>query len=219
VIFFLKLIMTMLLAMIFLLFLIFITQTVFVIRLTMIPDKKKVFTRVMFFGGIVGVMVQFEADVLKIFLVVANSKICILRKFPSKKKKVAKSKPKKPEKSKEKSPLFTVHEWISIGKAVVLRFLKIPKEVNIAADLEIGLDNPAATGYLMGAYYSLHEWLQFGQKIRIEPSFVEKKFLGTIDLIGSIRLIHVVRIVIFIAGKLIVQIFKKRRKRHVGRNH
>ena len=219
-IFLMKLLATVLLAVIFLLFLIFLTRTVFTVRLAMTPEKKKFFTRIMFFGGIIGVMVGFEAEMLEIFLVVANRSVRILRKYPSKKEKpVTARQPEKPkEKPKKKPPLFTVREWISLGKEVVRRFLKIPEDMKIAADLEIGLDNPAATGYLMGAYYSLNELLPFAQKIRVDPSFIQKKFLGTIDITGSIRLIRVVGIVIFISGKLIVQIFKMRRKRHVGRN-
>ncbi|MDD5765209.1 MAG: hypothetical protein PHW79_02985 [Candidatus Marinimicrobia bacterium] len=223
-IFLLKLLATVLLTVIFLLFLVFITRTIFTVRLAMNPDKKKILTRVMFFNGIIGVMVGFESSVLEIFLIIANSKIHILRKIPSKKEKPTaalkseKQEVKPKEKTKKKPPLFTVREWISLGKEVVRRFFKIPKNIKITADLEVGLENPATTGYLMSAYYSLYELFPFMQKIRIEPSFVEKKFLGTIDLSGSIRLIHVVRIVIFISGKMIVQMFKMRRKRHVGRN-
>ncbi len=223
-IFLLKLLITVLLAVIILLFLIFITRTIFIICLAIKPDKKKFFTQIMFFSGIVGIIIGFEKNALEIFLIIANNKICILRKIPSKKKKPdATSKPedqkeKPKEKTRKRPSLFTVREWISLGKEIVWRFFKIPKNIKITADLEIGLENPAATGYLMSAYYSLHELLPFLQKIRIEPSFVEKKFLGTIDLSGSIRLIHVVRIVIFISGKMIVQMFKMRRKRHVGRN-
>jgi len=105
---------------------------------------------------------------------------------------------KRPQKTKAKGVKHTSVEWVAFGKTVIRRFFDIPHIERFNADLTIGLGNPATTGLLMGAYFNLRQTLTVLQSIRVTPDFINKKITGEIEFCGSIRLINIIPLIIFI---------------------
>ncbi|MFH1213818.1 MAG: hypothetical protein V1681_07000 [Candidatus Neomarinimicrobiota bacterium] len=124
--------------------------------------------------------------------------------FPVWNKKSAVASPKKPtakpkpaKKSKRKPVRRSSAQWLGFGREIVSRFFQLPRIEKFSADLVVGLDNPASTGLMMGAYYATTKTLDVFRSVRIAPDFINKKFIGEIEFWGSIRLIKTIPLVIF----------------------
>jgi len=134
------------------------------------------------------------------------------KKAPARaKEKLPEPKPEIPKKPRTRRYKFSIFDWIEFGKALTLRFFKLVHIETLSANLTVGLGNPATTGLLMGAYYTIRETVKDFQSVHIIPDFVAKKFTGEVEFRASIRLIKTIPILIFIMNFLRKRKNKKRR--------
>ena len=153
----------------------------------------------------VKISILFKVIQLSVFY---NLKVIIFRlyfgkyflsfKKPAKKIKQTKTKPKKPKKLKKKKFHLTFKDSIYLGKKYIPRLFKLIGKEECYVDLKIGLKNPAYTGMMMGAYYSIKNLTPGINNFTLKPNFQKKGVGGQIKISGSIRLIKLIIICILI---------------------
>jgi len=156
----------------------------------------------------VNVIASYDFMLSELYLRIILFRFCIykhLLKREGKVKTAEKPSKSKKEKSKKKFAIsmFSVREWIGLGREVTQRFFKIFQKDKFAGKLKIGLGNPASTGFFIGAYYLLKSMIPDFKDVSISPNFIQKEVKGEISLAGSIRLIKLIPMVIFVYRKIL----------------
>ena len=183
-------------------------RTHFEINGDFIPSKKLIRARTSIFGKSVQADVVLDILMKKSFFRISFLKFKILQKPIERKteKKIEKTatKIKKTKSKKGKTlSLFSVKEWIYLGREALRRFFKILRAEETEGDMTVGLGNPALTGIFLGSYYSLASIIPAIRHITITPNFVERVTEGKVLLSGSMRLVQIIPIVIFIFWKIL----------------
>ncbi|HOU17403.1 MAG TPA: hypothetical protein PLW05_04475 [Candidatus Marinimicrobia bacterium] len=209
----LKILLVLFFILIFLLFVTLFSKTWLSIFGNFTEQTKTGKLKVQLAGKLISIMVVMETPEV-------NFRIGILglhfkvgqKKAPSlAKKKSPEPKPEIPKKPRTRRYKFSIFDWIEFGKALTLRFFKLVHIETLSANLTVGLGNPAYTGLLMGAYYTIRETVKDFQSVHIVPDFVAKKFTGKVEFRALIRLIKTIPILIFIVNFLRKMKNKKRR--------
>lgn len=193
---FLKILLILLVILILLLLLILIPKIWLTLILRLTSDTKTGLLKIQLAGKVLGGQVTIEWPKISARVSICGLNLTVWQRGaePPIVKKPAK--PKSAEKPKVRPAKHSTAEWIGFGKILLERFFKIPKIERFHANLVVGLGNPAATGLLMGAYYTLRQIPAVFQSVQIAPDFINKKITGEIEFCGSIRLIKTIPLLI-----------------------
>jgi len=104
---------------------------------------------------------------------------------------------KEPKPKKERSTELSAREWMQPGREVLKRWFGIIHLDRLAADLTLGFRNPAVTGIFMGVYYGLKTMFSALRDVDIQPYFVQARLRGSAELRGSIQLLQSIPCLIF----------------------
>jgi len=175
---------------------VFLTRSYFSLQAALSERKTEWSARVGHFSGLLAIRAVWDesGDRHRLRIYISGMKI-FDRPIGAGEKKAAEK--KKPRKAGKRPGLSTLRAWISLGKEVLRRLLGIVRIEKLKADLRVGTGNPAYTGILMGAVAGLRYSFPILRDISIQPVFLNKEFTGNIAFDGSIRLIHIVPVLIF----------------------
>lgn len=208
---FLKVLLYFLCVIFLLLLLMLIAKTFFSFRFSNTEKMSRFFLRVFFVGRLLGLTLVYDSGVIKVFLELLKKKIQIVSQSPKKKKSPV-TKKSLGKVGKKKKSLFSIQEWIALGKEVLRRLFRVLHYEQFSADLIVGLGNPASTGLFIGTYCSIRNLFSALDHIDIKPTFVENTVRGEAELTGSVRLIQIFSIIFFVLKKLLIKMITKRRK-------
>ena len=205
---------------ILMLFLALLFRTIIFIKGKFSDEKNIVESNTSLLLNLINIVASYDFKLSELYLRIRLFRFCIYKhilKRDDKERaagKPSKSKKKKTEK-KFTISMFSVREWIGLGREVVIRFFRIFQKRNFTGKLRIGLGDPASTGVFMGVYYSLKSLIRDFEDIFVSPNFFQKEIKGEIALAGSIRLIKLIPMVIFTYRKIL----SRKKKLKAGVEH
>jgi len=172
-------------------------------------DSKTARLKMQLAGKLINVTVAIELPEVNARIGICGLNFTAWRRKPPAPAKTKPPEPKPEVSQKTRTSRFklSVFDWIEFGKTLAMRFFKLVQVEKLKANLTVGLGNPATTGLLMGAYFTLRETVKDFRSVQIIPDFVNQKITGEVEFRASIRLIKTIPILIFT-----MQFLSKRKK-------